>query len=204
LARPNGNITGVATDAGLEVYGKRLQLLSEATRNRLTNVRYFGGAAAPKLWDATTGAALREAAQRMGIPLAATFVGDNFDQASYERVFQAFEHDQVDGLLVADASEHFTNRALIAQLAAQHRFPAIYATRDFVEVGGLMAYGFDLAIVMRRLADLTDEILRGGKPGEIPFYQQTKFELVLNQASAKLLGLEYPASLLAVADEVIG
>jgi putative ABC transport system substrate-binding protein len=204
LARPNGNITGVATDAGLEVYGKRLQLLSEATRNRLSNVRYFGGAAAPKLWESTTGAALREAAQRLGIPLAATFIGDNFDRASYERVFQAFEHDQVDGVLVSDASEHFTNRALVTQLAAQHRVPAIYATRDFVEVGGLMAYGFDLGVVMRRLAGLTDEILRGAKPGEIPFYQQTKFELVLNQTAAKSLGLELPASLLAVADEVIG
>lgn len=204
LAKPGGNITGVATDAGLEVYGKRLQLLSEATGNHLTNVRYFGGAAAPQLWEATTGAALREAAQRMGIPIAAKFVGDNFDQASYERAFQAFEQDQVDGLLVSDASEHFTNRALIAQLAAKHRFPAIYATRDFVEVGGMMAYGFDLGVVMRRLANLTDEILRGGKPGEIPFYQQTKFELVLNQTTAKLLGLAFSASLLAVADEVIG
>jgi putative ABC transport system substrate-binding protein len=204
LAKPNGNITGVATDAGLEVYGKRLQLLSEATRKHLSNVRYFGGAAAPQLWESTTGAALREAAERMAIPVSVTFVGDNFDRASYERVFQAFEQDRVDGLLVSDASEHFTNRALIAQLAARHRFPAIYATRDFVEVGGLMAYGFDLAVVMRRVAGLTDEILRGGKPAEIPFYQQTKFELVLNQTTAKSLGLELPANLLAVADEVIG
>jgi putative ABC transport system substrate-binding protein len=203
LARPGGNITGVSADAGLEVYGKRLQLLSEATPNHLTNVRFLAGGGTPQSWEAT-GAALREAAERMGIPIAPTFVGDNFDRASYERVFEAFENDQVDGLLVSDASEHFTNRALIAQLAIQHRFPAIYATRDFVDVGGLMAYGFDVAVINRRLADVTDEILKGAKPGEIPFYQQTKFELVLNRTTARSLGLEFPAGLLAVADEVIG
>jgi putative tryptophan/tyrosine transport system substrate-binding protein len=104
---------------------------------------------------------------------------------------------------VSDTGEHITNRILVAQLAARHRLPAIYPYREFVEVGGLLGYGVDLADVARRLADLTDQVLRGAKPGDIPFQQQTKFELLLNRATAKSLGLEFPATLLAAADEVI-
>jgi putative ABC transport system substrate-binding protein len=112
--------------------------------------------------------------------------------------------DRIDGLLVGDAGEHITNRQLIVDLAAKHRLPAIYPYREFVEAGGLLAYGIDLADSTRRLADITDQVLRGAKPGDIPFYQQTKFELVLNRTTAKSLELEFPATMLAVADEVIG
>jgi len=109
----------------------------------------------------------------------------------------------VDGLLVSDAGEHVTNRQLIVDLAAKHRLPAIYPFRDFVEVGGLLSYGVDLADVGRRLAEITDQVLRGAKPGDIPFFQQTKFELVLNRKAVTSLGFEFPASVLASADEVI-
>jgi putative tryptophan/tyrosine transport system substrate-binding protein len=121
----------------------------------------------------------------------------------YERVFDRMDSERVDGLIVYDAAEHLSNRRLIVDLAAKHRLPTIYPFREFVEVGGLFSYGVDTAELTLRLADMTDRILRGAKPGDIPFLQQTKFELILNRTTAKSLGLEFPASLLSVADEVI-
>jgi putative ABC transport system substrate-binding protein len=112
--------------------------------------------------------------------------------------------DRVDGLLVSDAGEHLTNRQLIVDLAAKYRLPAIYPFREFADVGGLLAYGVDLVDALRRLADMTDQVLRGAKPADIPFYQKTKFELVLNRTTAKSLGLDFPSTLVAVADEVVG
>ena len=122
-----------------------------------------------------------------------------------EASYKAFgtDRDRVDGFVPADGAEDFTNRDLIVQLAARHRLPAIYPGREFVEVGGLLGYGVDNVDAWRRIADMTDQVLRGAKPGDIPFYQQTKFELVLNRTTAKSLGLEFPASLLVVADQVI-
>ena len=81
--------------------------------------------------------------------------------------------------------------------------PAMYAFREFVHAGGLLSYGIDLADSARRMADMTVELLNGKRPGQIPFYQQIKFELVLNRATAGALGLEFPANVLATADEVI-
>jgi len=105
--------------------------------------------------------------------------------------------------MVGHHGENLTNRQLIADLAAKHRLPAVYPHREFVDVGGLLSYGSDLGDVMRRLADMTDQVMKGARPADIPVYKQTKFELVLNRTAAKSLGLEFPASLLAVADEVI-
>jgi putative ABC transport system substrate-binding protein len=92
---------------------------------------------------------------------------------------------------------------LIVELAARHRLPAIYCYPEDVEAGGLMSYGIDTEGVFRRAADMTVDVLRGAKPGDIPFYQPTKFKLVLNRTTARSLGLEFPPSLLAIADEVI-
>ena len=96
-----------------------------------------------------------------------------------EASYKAFgtDRDRVDGFVPADGAEDFTNRDLIVQLAARHRLPAIYPGREFVEVGGLLGYGVDNVDAWRRIADMTDQVLRGAKPGDIPFYQQTKFEL---------------------------
>jgi putative ABC transport system substrate-binding protein len=202
LARPGGNFTGVSVDAGFEVWGKRLQFLSETVSNHLTNARYFGGSTT--IWWDRAGAGIQKVAQQAGIQLAATSLGSNADRATYERAFDAMSKDRVDGLLVSDAGEHLTNRELIVDLAAKYRLPAIYPFREFADVGGLIAYGVDLVDALRRLADMTDQVLRGAKPADIPFYQQTKFELVLNRTTAKSFGLEFPTNLLAVADEVVG
>jgi putative tryptophan/tyrosine transport system substrate-binding protein len=139
-----------------------------------------------------------------GIPITAAVLADKVvDRKAYERVFDAMEAERVDGLVVADAPEHITNREVIVDLAAKHRLPTIYPYREYVDVGGLVSYGIDTADLLRRLANMADQILRGAKPGDIPFYQQTKFDLVLNRTTARSLGLEFPAILLAVADEVI-
>jgi putative ABC transport system substrate-binding protein len=126
-----------------------------------------------------------------------------FDEAEYQRVFRSMEQDRADAFMVSDEPENFTNRETIVELAAKGRIPAIYSYREFVEVGGLMAYSIDLVDTFRRLANLIDKILKGANPGDIPFYQPTKFELSINLKTAKALGLEMPAMLLARADEVI-
>ena len=113
------------------------------------------------------------------------------------------EKEGVDGLVVTEFSEFFALRQLIADLAARFRVPAIYPFREFVEVGGLMAYGIDLADVFRRVAGLTGQVLGGAKVSDIPFYRQTKYDLVLNQKAATSLGLEFPTTLLTTAAEVI-
>ena len=92
---------------------------------------------------------------------------------------------------------------VINELAQQARLPTVYPDRSFVELGGLMSYGPDAVDLFRRAADRIDQILKGARPGEIPFYQPTKFELVINLKTAKTLGLTLPLSLLARADEVI-
>jgi putative tryptophan/tyrosine transport system substrate-binding protein len=113
------------------------------------------------------------------------------------------EQDHADALMVSDEPEHGAYRATIVELAAKGRLPAIYPYSDFVDVGGLMAYSIDQADLYRRLANLIDKILRGANPGDIPFYQLTKYVLVINLKTAKALGLTVAPSLLSRADEVI-
>jgi putative ABC transport system substrate-binding protein len=154
-------------------------------------------------WEDQRGAAAREAAKQAGLSLKAVLLGSAFDEAEYQRVFRSMEQDRADALMVSDEAEHFRYRATIIELAAKVGIPTVYPFRESVEVGGLMAYSIDQAEIYRRLANLIDKILRGANPGDIPFYQPTKFELVINLKTAKALGLEMPAMLLARADEVI-
>ena len=198
LARPGGNITGVSVDAGIEVMGKRLALLLEAT-SKLSNARFL---VSQLSWERFLGAAVREASRRAGISLAGEPMS-SFNEQEYQRVFNSMEHERVDGILVSDESEHFTYRRLLVELAAKTRIPAIYAYREHVELGGLMAYSFDLEELVRGCARQTAEILKGANPGELPFFQQTKFELTINLKTAKALGLNLPPMLLGRADEVI-
>ena len=220
LARPDRNFTGAVIDAGLEIWAKRFQLLLESAR-KLTKVGFL--AANPPHGPPSQSAHVRDAAHQAGIKVAVivvggeffdravyerTFdtvivVGENVDRAGYGRAFDLIEKDGVDGIVASDSSEHFTYREVIVDLAARFRMPAIYPAREFVDVGGLMAYGYDTLEEWRRIADMTAQVLRGTKPSELPFYRLTKYELVLNQKAATSLGLEFPATLLATADEVI-
>jgi ABC-type uncharacterized transport system substrate-binding protein len=199
IARPGGNITGVTISGGLDIIGKRMGLLAEAMP-KLSTVGYL---ASRPFWEDARGAAVREAAKRAGIALSPAVLGTVFNEAAYQRTFMSLEQDRVDALMVSEEPEHFTYRATIIELAAKGRIPIIYPLREFVEVGGLMAYSIDLADISRRLANLVDKILKGVNPGDIPFYQPTKFELSINLKTAKSLGLEMPAMLLGRADEVI-
>jgi putative ABC transport system substrate-binding protein len=105
--------------------------------------------------------------------------------------------------MVSDEPENSINREVIVELVTKSRIPAIYPFREYVDVGGLMAYSIDLTDTFRRLGRLTAKVLGGANPGDIPFYQQTKFALIINLKTAKALGLEMPAMLLGRADEVI-
>jgi len=198
IARPGGNITGVTIAGGLEIIGKRMGLLVEAMP-KLSTVGYL---ASRPFWEDPRGAAVREAAKQVGISLSPVMLSA-FDEAEYQRVFRLMEQDRTDAFMVSDEPENSTNRETIVELAGKGRIPAIYPLREFVEVGGLMAYSIDLADISRRLANLIDKILKGANPGDIPFYQPTKFELSINLKTAKALGLEMPAMLLGRADEVI-
>ncbi len=202
LANSGGNITGVSTDAGLGIYGKRVQFLVETAR-RLANVRVLVTTTSRWLWETKAGDALRDAAGRAGICIDAALVSTPVDQAAYEQVFEAMERDRVDGLIFSDAADHIVYRHLIVDLAARNHLPAIYPFREFVDVGGLLSYGIDLADLFRRLAVMTNEVLRGAKPGDIPYYQMTRFDLVLNRATARSLGLDFPPTLLGIANDVI-
>ena len=199
IARPGGNITGVTISGGLELIGKRFGLLAEAMP-KLSTVSYL---VSRPYWEDPRGAAAREGAKQAGLSLKAALPGSPFNEAEYQRVFKSMEQDRADALMVSDEAEHFRYRATIVELAAKGRIPTIYSYREFVEVGGLMAYSIDQAEIYRHLANLIDKILKGANPGDIPFYQPTKFALVINLKTAKALGLEMPAMLLGRADEVI-
>jgi putative tryptophan/tyrosine transport system substrate-binding protein len=199
LARPGGNITGVVSDPGFEIWGKRLELLKRAVP-RVSRVGYLAPRAS---WESLQGAAMRAAAQREGIALIGPPLDGIIQEPEFRRVFAAMAQAGADALIVSNDSETYVNRRLIVHLAERGRLPAIYPFRECVELGGLMAYAFDLSEIFGHAADQVDQILRGTKPGDIPFYQATKFALVINLKTAKMLGIVMPSSLLAQADEVI-
>jgi putative ABC transport system substrate-binding protein len=201
LARPDGNITGVSVDAGLGIYAKRLELLREVTQ-KLTTVPLLYSASGLPFWEMALRAPLQEAGARLGISVSVAVPAETTDRASFERAFDLIIAAGADGLMVGDTSEILRSRELIIELPAKHRLPTI-SYREFVEAGGLMSYGIDLRDVFRRMADMTVDVLRGAKPADIPYFQLTKFELVLNRKTARSLGLEFPTTLLTAADEVI-
>jgi putative tryptophan/tyrosine transport system substrate-binding protein len=199
LARPGGNITGVSVDPGFEIWGKRLELLREAIPS-VSRVTYL----APRpYWDGPPGAEMRKAVKRAGIVLVGPPLDAPIQEAEYRRVFTAMAQEGADALVVSEAIENYTSRLLIVELADKARLPAIYPYREYVEISGLMAYAIDTPDLGRRAADQIDQILKGTKPGEIPYYQPTTFKLSINLKTAKTLGLTIPPSLMTVADEVI-
>jgi putative tryptophan/tyrosine transport system substrate-binding protein len=122
---------------------------------------------------------------------------------NYRTFLIAVSKNGSDAVFVDGSSEHITKRQLISEFAAEYRLPAIYPLRSFVEAGGLMAYGVDLTELFRHAARTIDKILKGTKPGDIPYYLPTKFELVINLGAAKALGLTIPSAVLRLADDLI-
>ena len=138
-----------------------------------------------------------------GITWVGTPLNHPIDEAEYRRVFAALTQVGAEGIVVDDEEEHWVKRKLIVELAAKSRLPAIYPYKVFVQAGGLASYGIDIPDLGRRVANMADQILKGAKPSDIPVFQPTKFELVINLKVAKALGLTVPATLLVAADEVI-
>ena len=193
LARPGGNLTGVSEDAGIEIWGKRLELLKEAVPS-MAKLAYVG---VQLTQMGATQTAVESAAQRLGVSAIGVSVEEP-SPAEYHRLSAALVEQKPDAMAVTYG---FGNE--IVQLAAKQRLPAIYPARGYVDIGGLMAYGSDRTETARQCANDVHQILGGIKPGEIPIYQAAKFELVINLRTANALGLTLSQLLLARADEVI-
>jgi putative ABC transport system substrate-binding protein len=198
LGRPGGNLTGITLDAGIEIWGKRLEMLKEAIPST-TTAAFLG---MREGWEGSSEQVLRDAATRLGISLV-LMLPQKGTPSEIEGVFAAMEQRRPDAVLVSGEGDLYANRQLIAELAEKHRLPVMCPYRDYVEAGGLMAYAVDLAELLRRMADDVHQILKGAKPGDIPIYQPIKFELLINLKTAKTLGLTLPHALLGSAVEVI-
>ena len=195
LARPGGNIAGfIQFEYGLA--GKWAELLKEvAPRITRVGVLREPGAAAIGQWTM-----IQAVAQSFGAELKPI---DLRNASKIELAVTAFAGSPNGGLIVAVSAAALTYRELIIKLAAQHRLPAVYAYRVFVTSGGLITYGPDIASLYRRAAGYVDRILKVEKPADLPVQAPTKYELVINLKTAKELGIDVPAQLLARADEVI-
>jgi putative tryptophan/tyrosine transport system substrate-binding protein len=139
----------------------------------------------------------------MNIALRLEPLQSPINEAEYRRAFDTMQRDHVDGVMLSSEPESYTYRQLLGQLAKQYRRPAICWFSDSVEAGALMSYAFDLKAAARRLAAQIVEILNGGHPAEMPYFLETRWELVMNLKAAKELGLEIPAGLVARAGAVI-
>src|SRR5262249_23143423 len=137
-----------------------------------------------RLWEHPLGMTTRSAAEQMGISLVGALLASPIQQDEYKRVFAEMEKKRTDALIVPDTPENFAHRRLIVDLAEKARLPTAYPDREYVVVGGLMAYGIDRDELYKHAAGQIDQVLRGAKPGDIPFYQSTKFVLTLNSKTA--------------------
>jgi putative tryptophan/tyrosine transport system substrate-binding protein len=201
LARPGGNITGVSL-FDPETQAKRLQILKDIVPSA-SKVAYLSPRGA---WEDAGGRALQRALQEVGRRLELSVIPMLVEESiasEYQRVFAEIAPERPDAIIVSDIGDLVPYRQLIVELAEKSRLPAIYGYREYVEAGGLMAYGIDLGELGRRMADDVHEILNGAKPGDIPIYQSSRFALVINLKAAKELGLTLPPALLAAADDVI-
>lgn len=196
LARPDGNVTGRASQS-TETAAKRLQILEKLLPDRSTiAVLMNPGAPAPALALKE----LRAAAEREGVRL------EVLEISAISQVPQKIEaglRAGAAGLLVIEDPLTIAARQQISNLCAQFRLPAVYGDREFVQAGGLMWYGADREQLFRRAAEFVDKLLKGAQPSALPVEQPTKFALVINMKAAKLIGLEVPSSLIALADEII-
>ena len=196
LARPGGNLTGIS-DVSAEVTPKRLDLLKQFAPG-LRRVAVLWNA--DDLGMTLRYTALEAGAKALGVGVQPLGVREPED---FNQAFGAMNRDMPDAILMVSDSLTTLNRKRVFEFAATHRLPAIYETDFLVQDGGLMSYGPDLNESFDRVAALVDRILKGAKPAELPFEQPTLFRFVLNLKTAKSIGFEIPASLLARADEVI-
>jgi putative ABC transport system substrate-binding protein len=199
LARPGGNITG-NTFLGPELIAKRFGLLTEAVPGlshvaALLHQNAYGERTMARIVQDT-----KDAARDLGVQLQLVPVNTPGD---LDGAFDAMTAARVGALISMPSPMLFREHRHIVALAAKYRLPAMYNAREFVEAGGLMAYGANIDDLDRRGAMYVDKILKGAKPGDIPVEQPTKFELLINLKTVKALGMTMPQSILARADEAI-
>jgi putative ABC transport system substrate-binding protein len=194
LARPGGNVTGLS-GVHSDLMGKRLELLRDML-HKLSRVAVVSHAANPG-----NAAYIREAdvaARALGVHVQLIAVRD---AADFDRAFS--EARGASAVIQLDDVIFTSHRRQVVEVAAHYRLPTMYGFKEFVDAGGLMAYGPDYPDLYRRAATYVDKIFKGAKPADLPIEQPTKFELVINLKTAKLLGLTIPRSLLLRADQVI-
>jgi len=196
LARPGGNITGLATLSS-EITGKQLELLKEIVP-KLSRVAIIGNSTNPG--DAQ---ALRETVLAAGAIEVYLRYLDVLDPKDLETAFRAAAKGRADALLVLGNPALNAHRKQIVDLAVRHRLPATYSRPEYIESGGLMTYGTSYNDLFRRAATYVDKILKGAKPADLPVEQPKKFELIINLKAAKQIGLTIPPNVLARADKVI-
>ena len=197
LARPGGNITGPSSMLA-EASAKQLALLKETVPKALL-VAVLWNPANP-VWQAAALKQTEAAAHAMDLRLRLL---EARDPGEIEAAFAAMAGERVGALFVPADIIFVRHTKLMADLAAKHRLPAMFGFREHVEAGGLMSYAASFPVMFRRAATFVDKILKGAKPGDLPVEQPTKFELVINLATAKALGITVPPSVLQLADEVI-
>lgn len=199
LAQPGRNLTGVTMDAGLSALTKHIELL----RIIAPNATRIGFLAPEEAWNALYGRAMQEAARQVGVMLIGPGLGNPVQEPEYQRVFAAMEEAGANAIIVGSIADNDTHARLIVETITQLGLPAIYPNRDYIAVGGLMAYMPAFTDHPRLIAGYIDRILTGTKPGDLPFQQPSTWQLIINLKGAKALSLDIPPELLAQADEVI-
>ena len=196
LARPSGNVTGSSVFA-LELAQKRLELLKEAVPGlRRAAALYSAAGGAPSrgvVVSVASGKPLGIEVVEMPVVLP----------QGIDAAFAAAGRQGVQGVAIVSSTVTIAHRAPLCEISLAHRLPTIFSNRTYLRAGGLMSYGPDLEGVFQRAAYFVDRILKGAKPIDLPIEQPTTFQLVLNQGTAKVLGMRFPQSLLLRADEVI-
>jgi putative ABC transport system substrate-binding protein len=197
LARPGGNLTGVNI-LSAEVVAKRLELLRELVprASRVAGLVDPANAAGAE----STLRQLESAGRAMGLQIQLLNASTS---GEIDTAFATIVSERLDALFVSPSPFFTSRRMQLAHLASRHAVPAVYALRSYAEAGGLMSYGPSLRDAYRQIAIYIGQILKGAKPADLPVVQSTKFELVINQQIARMLGLTVPPTLLSIADEVI-
>ncbi len=199
LARPGGNVTGLSFLAA-ELVGKCLEQLKQAIPGVSRVAALWHPGFLPERAEKDTLKEAEVAARALGVQLQLVKARG---PADFDRAFSEMTRARAGALTVLPSTMFFVERRRLVDLAAKNRLSAVYTLREFVDAGGLMAYGPNAADMYRRAATYVDKILKGAKPGDLPVEQPTKFELVINLKTAKALGLTIPQSVLGRADEVI-
>jgi len=200
ISRPEGNITGILFDAGIEMQGKHLDLLRQAAP-AASRVAYLSNRYD---WEGAWGRAVLEAGRQSGISIIGVTVEDSAGEQEYRQAFETMAQQSVNAVVVNGLFPNYLYRELIAELALKHRLPSICWSPDLVEKGQVpMAYAAYFPDFPERLAELVSQVLSGVRVADIPLAQPTKFIFAINLKTAKALGLDIPHTLTAQADVLI-